>query len=184
MKRYSMSTLWLCLFLCAGASKGAYGQGPGGHPPSGPPGGRVSSGAPGAPGNSNVPGNSNGPGNASRQASVTTANGVKLGPPGRWWDDRATTQAVGLRKDQQKKMDVIFDASKPAIISAYVAFQKQQTALNELSKSPQVDKAKIFAAIDSVNQARAALEKANTQMLLQIQAQLDPAQLAKLESLP
>jgi Spy/CpxP family protein refolding chaperone len=81
-------------------------------------------------------------------------------------------------------MDAIFDANKPGIIRTYLAFEKQQAALNALSKSRQVDQARLFAAIDAVNQARAALEKANTQMLLQIRAQLTPDQLAKLDNLP
>jgi Spy/CpxP family protein refolding chaperone len=182
MKRYSIHTLCLCLVLCCSASTRAHAQAPGGRPSGMPPGGHPPASPPSGP--SGAGPNSSGPSNAARPVSVTTASGVKLGPPGRWWDDKATIQTVGLRRDQQKKMDAIFDANKPAIIGTYLAFQKQQAALNEISKSPQADKAKIFAAIDSVNQARAALEKANTQMLLQIQAQLEPTQLKKLDSLP
>jgi Spy/CpxP family protein refolding chaperone len=81
-------------------------------------------------------------------------------------------------------LDAIFDANKPEIIRTYLEFEKQQAALDALSKSPTVDKSRMFAAIDAVNQARASLEKANTQMLLQIRAQLSPSQLAKLDSLP
>jgi hypothetical protein len=143
MKRYSIHTLCLCLVLCCSASTRAHAQAPGGRPSGMPPGGHPPASPPSGP--SGAGPNSSGPSNAGRPASVTTASGVKLGPPGRWWDDKATIQTVGLRRDQQKKMDAIFDA---------------------------------------VNQARAALEKANTQMLLQIQAQLEPTQLKKLDSLP
>ncbi len=81
-------------------------------------------------------------------------------------------------------MDAIFDASKPAIISTYQTFQKEQTNLNAVSSASQVDKAKMFAAIDAVNQARAALQKATTDMLLQVRQQLDAEQIGKLEKLP
>jgi Spy/CpxP family protein refolding chaperone len=91
---------------------------------------------------------------------------------------------VNLRKDQQKSMDAIFNANKPAIIATYKTFEKEQANLNSVSGTAQVDKSQMFAAIDRVNQARAALEKANTEMLLQIRNQLDPAQIAKLESIP
>ena len=118
------------------------------------------------------------------RASVTSGSGIKLGPPGRWWDDKTFIHEIGLSAAQQKKMDSIFNANKGAIIDTYKAFEKQQAALQALSKNPQADKAAMFAAIDAVSQARAALEKANTQMLLQIRDQLDAAQMEKLERLP
>jgi hypothetical protein len=43
---------------------------------------------------------------------------------------------------------------------------------------------KLFAAIDAVSQARAALQKATSQMLLQIRQQMDPGQIQKLKVLP
>jgi len=81
-------------------------------------------------------------------------------------------------------MDSIFNANKPAIVDTYKTFLKQQAALAAISKDPNLDKAKLFTAIDAVNQARAALEKANTQMLLQIREQLNAGQVARLENLP
>ena len=189
--RWLQAVLFGCFICGPGAQAHAQGQGPGGgHPPGGPPGGGMGPGGPPPPPGSTGPAGpppNGGGGNMPRPTAmpnVATRNGIKLGPPGRWWDDRSVAQTVGLSRDQQKKMDTIFNANKPAIIQTYQAFEKEQTNLAALSKAPNVDQSKMFAAIDAVNQARAALEKANTQMLLQIRQQLEPDQLFKLDKLP
>jgi hypothetical protein len=120
---------------------------------------------------------------AARVASRETHSALGLGPVGRWWDDKTTVQTVGLTKDQRKKMDDIFHASKPAIVENYKTFLKQESTLQALSKDPKVDKQRLFSAIDAVNEARAALQKTTTQMLLQIRQQMDSDQLAKLDKL-
>ena len=92
-------------------------------------------------------------------------------------------QVIGISAQQQKKMDVIFNANKPAILTSYKTFLAEQAKLDAISKQSQVDQAKMFTAIDAVSQARAALEKANTQMLLQIREEMNQDQISKLESL-
>jgi Spy/CpxP family protein refolding chaperone len=92
-------------------------------------------------------------------------------------------QAIGIGKAQQKQMDAAFSANKPAILNSYKTFLSEQAKLNALSKDPNADKEKLFAAIDAVNQARAALQKATTQMQLQIRQQMNPDQIHKLEKL-
>ena len=91
--------------------------------------------------------------------------------------------AIGLSNEQQKKMDVIFNANKPAILAAYKSYLAEQAKLDALSKQSQVDQSRMFAAIDAVSQAKASLEKANTLMLLQIRQQMEPDQVTKLETL-
>jgi hypothetical protein len=80
-------------------------------------------------------------------------------------------------------MDGIFNANKGAILSSYKALLSEQAKLDKLNKDPQVDKARLFEAIDAVSQARASLQKATSQMLLQIRQQMDAEQIAKLEEL-
>ena len=170
--------VYLCLCLVAAFALGAFAQGrPPGGGPGGPPGGM----GPGGPG---------GPGGASPSttysASATNASrhgGLQFGPVGRWWDDKTVVQAIGLRKDQQRAMDGIFNANKGAILSSYKALLSEQAKLDKLNKDPQVDKARLFEAIDAVSQARASLQKATSQMLLQIRQQMDAEQIAKLEEL-
>jgi Spy/CpxP family protein refolding chaperone len=108
---------------------------------------------------------------------------VQFGPVGRWWDDKTVVKSVGLSSQQKKQMDSIFDSSKPAILAAYRELEKQQARLEAISKDPRADKSQTFAAIDSVNQARDALEKTVAQMYLQIRQQMTPDQVQKVEKL-
>jgi len=104
-------------------------------------------------------------------------------PTGRWWDDRNFALSIGLKKDQQRKMDAIFNQSKPKLLDGYKNWQIEQSKLEALMNLPQPDKQRLFAQIDAVNQARAALEKVTTQMLLQIRQQMEPDQIARLDKL-
>lgn len=106
-----------------------------------------------------------------------------FGPVGRWWDDKSVVRTIGLRKEQQQKMDAIFNADKPAILTSYKTYLSEQSKLDALNKDPKADKANVFAAIDAVSQARASLQKATSQMLLEIRQEMDPGQITKLEQL-
>lgn len=132
----------------------------------------------------NTPNQSHAAGGNSRSQGGTAHSSGQFGPVGRWWDNKSVVQTIGLRKEQQKKMDVIFNANKPAILEAYKTFLSEQSKLNTINKNPQADQASTFAAIDAVNNARASLQKATAQMLLQIRKEMDPDQIAKLEKLP
>jgi hypothetical protein len=107
--------------------------------------------------------------------------GLQLGPPGRWWDDKGFAKSLGLRKDQQQKMDSVFNANKGAILENYRALQQQEARLEATTKEPKLDEQKIFAAIDAVNQARSALEKANAHMLLMVRQEMDADQVNRME---
>jgi Spy/CpxP family protein refolding chaperone len=80
-------------------------------------------------------------------------------------------------------MDTIFDSNRQAILASYRSFLSEQAKLDKLTKDPNSDQASIFAAIDSVSHARAALQKSTAQMLLQIRQEMDPEQIAKLEKI-
>lgn len=152
--------------------------------PGAPPPGSGGPGGPGGPGGS-FPGGGGpgGPGTISPSSSSanTAHSGIQFGPVGRWWDDRKTADTVGLRKEQKKRMDSIFNQNKPAILSSYKAYLSEQSKLEACSKDAHTDQAHLFAAIDAVSQARAALQKATAQMFMQIRQQMDADQLEKLE---
>jgi Spy/CpxP family protein refolding chaperone len=193
-----LTLLCACLLLALGAhaqQRGPGGPGGGGRPPGGgggaAPMGSQSSGfgnptltrepnrdarppltqdnRPPAPTNTTAPTNS------------TMRGGLQLGPPGRWWDDRNFAMSIGLSKNQQQKMDAVFNANKGAILDSYRALQKEESKLEAATREQQPDRSRIFAAIDSVNQARASLEKANAQMLLQVRQQMDAGQIARMD---
>lgn len=106
--------------------------------------------------------------------------GVQFGPIGRWWDNKSMAKSVGLRPEQTRRMDMIFNENKPAILATYQNYLKEQSKLLSLSKNSQADKASTFAAIDALNQARAALQKTTAQMYLQLRQQMDTTQIEKL----
>ena len=162
-------------------------QGPGGPPHGGPPAGASGLGNPGGPSGPPGQGGQGGPPNSvsgSRSANGSPRSSQQFGPVGRWWDDKAVIKSVGISKEQQTKMDAIFDENKPAILESYKNFLSKQTALQKVNKDPKADQGTIFAAIDAVSQARASLQKVTAQMLLQIRQQMDPEQITKLEKLP
>ncbi len=166
-----------CCLLLTGAI--ALGQGRGGGAPGGggPGGGRPGFGGPGG-----VAPNDRGgyAGDASRGAGGPMRGALQLGPPGRWWDDKTFAKTLGLSKDQQKRMDTVFNANKGPILDSYKALQKEESNLQKLTREKKLDEAKIFAGIDSVAQAQAALEKAKAHMLLLVRQEMDEEQNARL----
>jgi Spy/CpxP family protein refolding chaperone len=181
--RFPRLVFMIVLFVsAAGLGASARGQAPGGGPHGGPP--------PGSPGSTGMggPGGPPSTGSSTSAATAHTTNGaahssVQFGPVGRWWDDKSVVKSVGLSQDQQKKMDGIFDANKSAIKDSYTTFLAEKAKLEKINKDPHSDQATVFAAIDAVNKAHAALEKATAQMFLQIKQQMAPAQISKLEKL-
>ena len=181
MKLGRIYQLVVCIVVATGVAS-AQGRPPVGPPPGGPPGSH----GPGGPGGPAGPGSGNGapPSNAGSPGTSSQSPNIQhFGPVGRWWDDKSVVHAIGLSNEQQKKMDVIFNANKPAILAAYKSYLAEQAKLDALSKQSQVDQSRMFAAIDAVSQAKASLEKANTLMLLQIRQQMEPDQVTKLETI-
>ncbi|MDR3745263.1 MAG: hypothetical protein P4K80_03935 [Acidobacteriaceae bacterium] len=168
--------------VAASAQSGGPRPGAIGPPPgrvSGPTGGPGPSGGPGAPGVHPPP--PAGPG--SPGANGSASGGVQFGPVGRWWDDKSVVQAVGLSKDQQKRMDSIFSANKPAILDSYKAFLREQSRLEALNKDSKATKEQVAGATEAVEKARATLQKTTAQMLEQIRQQMATDQITRLQSL-
>ncbi len=146
-----------CAFLSLLLGVLCFGQPPS---PGGP--GRHGMGGPGGPG---------GPGGA-----------LRLGPPGRWWDDPEFVKKLGLSDDQQKKMDDIFNSSRLKLIDLFASVQKEEAIMEPLVAADPPDENKLLAQIDRVAQARAELEKGNARMLLGLRSQLTHEQWLKLRA--
>ena len=110
------------------------------------------------------------------------AGGLRLGPPGRWWDDPEFIKKLGLSDNQQKKMDEIFNSARLKLIDLFAAVQKEEAIMEPLVAADPPDENKLLAQIDRVAQARAELEKANARMLLGIRSQLTHEQWLKLKA--
>ncbi len=107
---------------------------------------------------------------------------MRMGPPGRWWDDPEYINKLGLTDDQQKKMDEIFNSNRLKLIDQHAALQKEEAIMEPLVSADPPDEGKLLAQIDRVAQARAELEKANARMLLGLRRQLTHEQFLKLKA--
>ena len=196
MRTLSHRTMLLgCCLLLAGAVASGQGRGGGGAPGGGPPGGGgggggMGGGMPGGPGGGSrptfgSPPTSGGATPRSRypgdSAGEVRGAASQLGPPGRWWDDKGFAKTLGLSRDQQKKMDTIFNANKAPILESYKALQKEEAALQKLTREKKLDEARIFAGIDAVAQSRAALDKAYSHVQLLVRQEMDTEQNARME---
>jgi Spy/CpxP family protein refolding chaperone len=108
--------------------------------------------------------------------------GLRLGPPGRWWDDPEFVKNLGLSEEQQKKMDDIFNSARLKLIDLSASVQKEEAIMEPLVAADPPDENKLLAQIDRVAQARAELEKANARMLLGIRRELTHEQWLKLKA--
>jgi Spy/CpxP family protein refolding chaperone len=123
-----------------------------------------------------------GPGRPGRRGMGGPGGPLRMGPPGRWWDDPEFIKKLGLSDDQQKKMDEIFNSSRLKLIDQFAAVQKEEAIMEPLVAADPPDENKLLAQIDRVAQARAELEKANARMLLGIRSQLTHEQWLKLKA--
>ena len=174
----------LCLLvtatLCIGAGLPARAQGHGGGGPGGPGGPPMEPGGPGfgAPFHPGSP-----PPNVSKGEPVSSMRGgLQLGPPGRWWTDKRFAENLGLSSEQQKRMDAIFNENRTALIARFQALQDEEARTEALTRASSPDEGALFAEIDRLAGARAALEKANVHMLLSIRREMSADQLARLAS--
>jgi protein CpxP len=90
----------------------------------------------------------------------------QLGPRGRWWNNPDFVKKLSLTPDQQKKMEAVYEQSRPSLMDLLATVRKEEMAMEPLLSADQPDEGKILAQIDRLAQARAELEKANARMLL------------------
>jgi Spy/CpxP family protein refolding chaperone len=183
--RLAISAALMFVFLSLVTHSPLWAQGPrgGGPPPGGP-------GAPNMPplgGSGGRPGGGpndqhfpppNGPGDG---VQSTMRGGLQLGPPGRWWDNKNFAKSLGLSGDQKKRMDAIFGENKGTLLSLYQSLEAEEAGLGRLTTGTHLNEEQIFRQIDKVTEARAALEKANAHMLLEIRKQMTDEQAEKLD---
>jgi Spy/CpxP family protein refolding chaperone len=89
-------------------------------------------------------------------------------------------EKLGLTPEQQKKMDDAFLLSRLKLIDLNASLDKEEAVLEPLVSAERPDAEKIRAQIDRIAQARAELEKANSNMLLELRLLLTPEQWKRL----
>ena len=105
-----------------------------------------------------------------------------LGPRGRWWNNPDFVKKLSLTPDQQKKMEAVYEQSRPSLMDLLTTVRKEEMAMEPLLAADQPDEAKILGQIDRLAQARAELEKANARMLLGLRRVLTPEQWKTLQA--
>jgi Spy/CpxP family protein refolding chaperone len=103
---------------------------------------------------------------------------------GTWWNNSDMVTRLNLTKDQQKKMDDIFQQFRLTLIDLNASLSKEELIMDPLIAAERLDEVKILAQIDRIAQARAELEKANSRMLLAIRQSLTVEQWTKIQSSP
>lgn len=126
------------------------------------------------------PGQPPGPGFGFHRPPLERALGP--GPGGRWWNDPAMVEKLGLSEDQRKNMDDILQQHRTELVDMRAAVEKAEIAMEPLIQADAPNEQQILAQIDRIAQARAELEKANARFLLAIRAKLTPDQYRELQT--
>ena len=105
------------------------------------------------------------------------------GMPGKWWTNPSVIRALGLTNDQQRGMEDIFQQNRLKLIDLSAALEREEAVLDPLLASDHPQEARVFAQIDRVAEARAALEKADARMLFRFRTLLSADQWRLLQSL-
>lgn len=98
------------------------------------------------------------------------------GIEGRWWANPRIIAALKITDEQRKGMDEILYAHREKLIDLQADLEKANLAMEPLMNADEPNQAAIEAEIDKVVGARAALEKANADFLLDIRMKLTPDQ--------
>jgi Spy/CpxP family protein refolding chaperone len=84
---------------------------------------------------------------------------------GKWWQNPSLAQKLNLSKDQQRRLEDIFQQNRLKLIDLTAALEREQAILDPLLSADKPQESKVLAQFDRVAEARVALEKANARML-------------------
>jgi Spy/CpxP family protein refolding chaperone len=97
-------------------------------------------------------------------------------PDGKWWKRPRLAQEIGLTPDQQQQIEKIFVRSRTKLIDLRADLEKKQLGLQELMEDRGADRRDVEKKIESVENARAELQKARALMILDMKQVLKPDQ--------
>jgi len=101
-------------------------------------------------------------------------------PDGKWWKRPRLAQEIGLTADQQQQIEKIFVRSRTKLIDLRADLEKKQLGLQELMEDRAADRRDVEKKIESVENARAELQKARALMILDMKQVLKPEQWERL----
>jgi Spy/CpxP family protein refolding chaperone len=86
-------------------------------------------------------------------------------PEGKWWQNPSMVQRLALTKDQQRKLENVFQQNRPKLIDLTATLDKEQAVLDPLLAGDHPQESNVLAQFDRVAEARLELERANARML-------------------
>ncbi len=101
---------------------------------------------------------------------------------GKWWYNPLIVQRLGLTKDQQQKIEEVFQQNRVKLIDLTAALDREEATLDPLLSADHPQEARVLAQFDRVADARMALEKANARMLWGFRNVLSADQWKELQS--
>lgn len=97
-------------------------------------------------------------------------------PEGKWWKRPRVATAIGLTTEQTRQIEVIFSRSRPRLIDLKAELEKKQGELQDALDDANADRREIASKVESVEDARAELQKARILMVLDMKQVLKPDQ--------
>jgi Spy/CpxP family protein refolding chaperone len=110
------------------------------------------------------------------------SSSLQLGPAGRWWDNKSYAKSIGLKHEQQQRMDAVFNANKATLFNTYRTLKAEEQKLDALQRAESPDEDAIRKQIDTVNALRGQLQKQSATLALALRKELTPEQVQQLES--
>jgi Spy/CpxP family protein refolding chaperone len=84
---------------------------------------------------------------------------------GKWWLNPRLVERLGLSKEQQRRIEEIFQQSRLKLIHLSASLEREQAILDPLLAADYPQESRVLAQFDRVAEARLELEKANARML-------------------
>jgi len=101
-------------------------------------------------------------------------------PDGKWWKNPRVTGELGLSPDQSTEIERIFVRSRPKLIDLRADLEKKQLDLQVAMDDKTADRSAVEKKIESVENARATLQKTRALMILDMKQVLKPEQWERL----
>lgn len=91
-------------------------------------------------------------------------------------------QRLGLTKDQQRRIEEIFQQNRLKLIDLAASLDREQAILDPLLAADHPQESRVLAQFDRVAEARVELEKANARMLWGFRSVLSADQWKELQA--
>jgi Spy/CpxP family protein refolding chaperone len=112
--------------------------------------------------------------------AVVPAAGAAGMAEGKWWKNPSVVAELELTPEQSTEIEKVFVGSRSKLIDLKADLEKKQLDLQVAMEDKTADRAAVEKKIESVENARAALQKTRALMILDMKQILKPAQWERL----